>query len=112
MEKKETTTKTEKSVEKSTTETKTKTDTAARSKFTKFLSITQKGDFFSDPVFESSRQDFQSAVKSVLEKLKLKASKSDEFTTYRNHRKTKPKNENQAVSVKEENEFTQVREIQ
>ncbi|XP_071532987.1 uncharacterized protein [Panulirus ornatus] len=102
LEKKETTTKTEKSVEKSTAET------VDRSTITKPLPITQKGDFFTDATFEGARQDYQSAVKSVLEKLKVKASKGEEYKTYRNLRKSKPKNENQAVSVKDEKEYTQI----
>ncbi|XP_042213196.1 uncharacterized protein LOC121860193 [Homarus americanus] len=78
--------------------------TVDRSTITRTITVVTKGAFSTDSAFANIRQEFQSSIKTVIEKFKLKSSGSDDFTTYRNFRKSNPKNENQAVSMKDTDE--------
>ncbi|KAK8751058.1 hypothetical protein OTU49_012763 [Cherax quadricarinatus] len=95
-----TTTKKETSEKEVSVEKKT-SKTVDRSTFNKVLTITVKGAFFSDTIFQDIRQEFDSSIKTVVEKFKIKTTSSEQFTAYRNFRKSNPKNENQAFAVKD-----------
>nr|XP_045606876.1 titin-like isoform X3 [Procambarus clarkii] len=82
-------------------EKKVTSKTVDRSTFNKVLTIVVKGAFFSDTTFEDVRQEFQSSIKTVVEKFKIETTSTDQFTAYRNFRKRNPKNENQAFCVKD-----------
>lgn len=93
----------EKTVTTVTRQVKTVTDTTTTSDAgTRPLPITKKGPFFDDSFFEDSRQPFQKAVRQVLEKTNETSSQTDDLTTYRNLRQRDLKEENQAVTVDED----------
>lgn len=73
-----------------------------------FLPISNKGLFFQDSFFQDVRQDFETAVKEVLEKFVKVRSSSDDLSLYRSLRECDLRDENQAMKVTENHHSHQV----
>ncbi|XP_068247511.1 serine-rich adhesin for platelets-like [Palaemon carinicauda] len=74
------------------------------------LSISEKGSFFHDSFFDTARRDFEKSVEEVLNKFgRTSASDTrDNMTAYRTLRKENLQQENQAVSLTEDDTFHKV----
>nr|XP_053639284.1 LOW QUALITY PROTEIN: uncharacterized protein LOC128693551 [Cherax quadricarinatus] len=92
----------EKTVTTVTKQVKTVTDTTTSDTASRPLPIVKKGSFFDDSFFEDSRELFQTAVRQVLEKSNVTSTQVDDITNYRNLRQRDLKEENQAVTVNED----------
>ncbi|KAK7081771.1 hypothetical protein SK128_006750 [Halocaridina rubra] len=68
------------------------------------MPITQKGSFFDDSFFESARMDFEKAVEDIVRKRENNDSARDNMVRYRHLRESNMKDENQAISVTEDND--------
>ncbi|XP_047474080.1 uncharacterized protein LOC125028649 [Penaeus chinensis] len=65
----------------------------------KCLSISSKGQFFSDSFFEDVRKDFETAVNEVLSRHDIMGSANDELSCYRSLRERELKDETQAMKT-------------
>ncbi|XP_063586536.1 uncharacterized protein LOC134764002 isoform X2 [Penaeus indicus] len=68
----------------------------------KSFPVTRKGLFFSDYFFRDTREDFQKAVREILNKWGEKSSSGDEMTCYRKLRARNMREDNQAVTSSED----------
>ncbi|KAK7081772.1 hypothetical protein SK128_006751 [Halocaridina rubra] len=68
------------------------------------MPITQKGSFFDDSFFESARMDFEKAVEDIVRKRENNDSARDNMVRYRHLRESNMQDENQAISVTEDND--------
>ncbi|XP_047474319.1 uncharacterized protein LOC125028831 [Penaeus chinensis] len=66
------------------------------------LSISSKGQFFSDSFFEDVRKDFETAISEVLSRHDIMRSANDEFSSYRSLRERELKDETQAMKTTED----------
>ncbi|XP_066965173.1 uncharacterized protein [Macrobrachium rosenbergii] len=74
------------------------------------LPISDRGSFFHDSFFENARQDFEKSVKEVLNNFgsTCASDTKDSMTAYRSLRETNLTQENQAVSLTEDDTFHKV----
>nr|XP_027219787.1 uncharacterized protein LOC113812152 isoform X2 [Penaeus vannamei] len=71
----------------------------------KFIPIRRRGLFFSDSVFQDTRDDFHRAIKEVLRSWGEESSMFDALTSYRNLRSRDLREENQAVTSLEDESY-------
>ncbi|XP_037776908.1 uncharacterized protein LOC119573874 [Penaeus monodon] len=71
----------------------------------KFVPIRRRGLFFSDSVFQDTRNDFHKAIKEVLRNWGEESSIFDDLTSYRNLRSRDLREENQAVTSLEDESY-------
>ncbi|XP_047474764.1 uncharacterized protein LOC125029065 [Penaeus chinensis] len=71
----------------------------------KFVPIRRRGLFFSDSVFQDTRNDFHKAIKEVLKNWGEESSIFDDLTCYRNLRSRDLREENQAVTSLEDESY-------
>lgn len=74
----------------------------------KFIPIRRRGLFFSDSVFQDTRDDFHRAIKEVLRSWGEESSMFDALTSYRNLRSRDLREENQAVTSLEDESYHKV----
>ncbi|XP_068209021.1 dentin sialophosphoprotein-like [Palaemon carinicauda] len=74
------------------------------------LPISEKGSFFDDSFFDTARRDFEKSVEEVLNKFGRTSAHDarDNMATYRSLRKENLQQENQAVSLTEDDAFHKV----
>lgn len=77
----------------------------------KFVPIRRRGLFFSDSVFQDTRNDFHKAIKEVLRNWGEESSIFDDLTSYRNLRSRDLREENQAVTSLEDESYHKVSKI-
>ena len=68
----------------------------------KSLTITKKGDFFSDSFFEDARKPFQEAIRNVLHKSNVTTTQTNEIQSYRDLRQKELKEETQAATTSDD----------
>lgn len=72
------------------------------------LPISEMGHLFHEDFFANAHQDFENAVKKVLNQWEESASTTDDFNSYRSLREKDLRDENQAVSITEDHQAHKV----